>query len=309
MGYFSRATFAAGAACLWLNLTVRAADTFSVATYNLENYLETAVENRPAKSPAARAKVRESIRALNADVLALQEIGGLDGFRELRESLKSEGLNYPFGEIVFGHDTNIQIAVLSKFAIVHRRAHTNANFLLNGRRFHVSRGFAELDFQVNPRYGFTLLTAHLKSRRTSAEAAEADLREQEALLLREIIDARLNARPQLNLVVLGDFNDVKDSRALRILIGRGKNALVDTRPAERNGDDQPNPIPYYSPRNITWTHHYGKEDVYSRFDYILISRSLAREWNKSGTYVLALPNWGVASDHRPVLAGFYAEDR
>ncbi|MBU6400766.1 MAG: endonuclease/exonuclease/phosphatase family protein [Verrucomicrobia bacterium] len=287
----------------------RAADKFTVATYNLEGYRLTATETRPAKSPAARAKARESIRALHADVLALQEVGGRDAFEELQGSLKREGLDYPFGELVGGHDTNIHLAVLSRFPIARRQAYTNESFLLNGRRFHVGRGFATLDIQVNPGYRFTLLTAHLKSRRASADAYEGDLRVEEAALLRAIIDARLRAQPDLNLVALGDFNDVRDSRSVRLLIGRGKTALLDTRPAEHNGDDQPNPTPYYPPRRITWTHHFGKEDVYSRIDYILISRGMAREWNRAGTYVLAVPNWGVASDHRPILASFEAEDQ
>ncbi len=52
----------------------------------------------------------------------------------------------------------------------------------------------------------------------------------------------------------------------------------------------------------------GKEDTYSRIDYILISPGMAREWVTNETYVLTLPNWGVGSDHRPILATFEAED-
>jgi endonuclease/exonuclease/phosphatase family metal-dependent hydrolase len=36
---------------------------------------------------------------------------------------------------------------------------------------------------------------------------------------------------------------------------------------------------------------------------------MAREWHREGSYVPNIPNWGVASDHRPVVAAFYAEDR
>lgn len=54
---------------------------------------------------------------------------------------------------------------------------------------------------------------------------------------------------------------------------------------------------------------FDKEDVYSRIDYILLSRGMEREWLNEETYVLSLPNWGIASDHRPVVAGFVAEDR
>jgi exonuclease III len=85
--------------------------------------------------------------------------------------------------------------------------------------------------------------------------------------------------------------------------------LLDTRPAERNGDDPADRASRFAPRNITWTHYYAKEDAYSRIDYILLSPDMAREWNPSGSYVLALPNWGVGSDHRPIVASFAAADR
>jgi endonuclease/exonuclease/phosphatase family metal-dependent hydrolase len=286
-----------------------AAETFRLATYNVESYLLRPAGDRAAKSPESKAKVRESLRAINADVLALQEMGPPEALLELRASLKAEGLDYPHWEHVAGFDTNIFVAVLSKFPIVARHSHTNNSFLLLGRRFRVSRGFAEVDIRVNPRYTFTLLTAHLKSRRQVPEADEADLREQEAIILREILDARLQANPRVNLVLLGDLNDVRDSRSTRTILGRGRAALVDTRPAERNGDNAPNPIPRYDPRHITWTHFYGKEDTYSRIDYILLSSGMAREWKKEGSYVLTLPNWGVGSDHRPVVAAFTAEDQ
>lgn len=280
------------------------AETFHVATYNLENYLLAPAETRPAKSPEAKAKIRESLRAAQAEVVALQEVGGADALQELLASLKTEGLDYPYWELVAGHDPDIHLAVISKFPITARRPHTNESFLLFGQRIQVSRGFAEADIQVTPRFSFTLITAHLKSRRPVPVADEAEMREQEALRLREKIDLRLKADPAANLIVLGDLNDTRDSKSTRAVIGRGRAALLDTRPAERNGDDQPNPNPRYSPRNITWTHHYGKEDTYSRIDYILLNAVMAKKWNKKDTYILALPNWGIGSDHRPIVAGF-----
>ncbi len=285
------------------------APRFRVATYNVENYLDQAIGTRPAKSAEAKAKIREGLRALNADVVALQEMGATNAFLELRASLQAEGLDYPHWEHVTGFDTNIHVAVLSKFPITARRPHTNDSYLLLGRRFWVSRGFAEVDIKVSGNYSFTLMTAHLKSRRAVPEADEADMREQEGIILRERIDAFLTARPNGNLVVLGDLNDVRDSKSTRAVLGRGKFALVDTRPAERNGDNQPNTNPRWDPRNIAWTHHFGKEDTYSRIDYILLSPGLAREWNKEATQILTLANWGVGSDHRPIVAGFFAEDR
>ena len=162
---------------------------------------------------------------------------------------------------------------------------------------------------MNTNYSFTLITAHLKSKRAVAQADEIEMRLEEAKLLRERIDACFAANPNINLIVLGDLNDTRDSASTKAVIGRGKRKLLDTRPAERNGDNTPSTRPASEPRNVTWTHYYGKTDTYSRIDYILISPSLAREWVTNETYVLALPNWGVGSDHRPIVAAFEAEDK
>lgn len=282
------------------------ADTFRVATYNIENYLDEATTTRHPKSAEAKAKVRESILALKPDVLALEEMGSTNALFELRGSLKDAGLDLPYWEHVNGADTNIHVAILSKFPIVARRSHTNDSFLLSGRRFRVGRGFGEVDVQVNTNYTLTVLAAHLKSKRAVPEADQADLRLEEAKLLREKVDAVLTANPNAHLVVLGDLNDGKDSLSTKAVIGRGKRKLVDTRPAERNGSDSPSHDPSWASSRIAWTHFYDKEDLYSRIDFILLSPALAREWVTNGTYVLTLPGWGTASDHRPIVATFEA---
>ncbi len=282
------------------------AETFRVATYNLEGYLLAATDSRPAKTEASKAKIRENILALKPDVLALQEIAGTNALLELQSSLKTAGLDLPYWELVSGFDTNIQVAVLTRFPITARRPHPREHFLLNGHRFGVSRGFLEVDIQVAPQYAFTLLTAHLKSKRPVFSADEAELRLEEAKLLREKIDAHLSTHPEANLVVLGDFNDSKDSSSTKAVLGRYRRKLVDTRPAERSGepaDAAPDARP------VTWTHFYAKDDSYSRIDFLLLSPGMAREWLTNQTYVLAAPGWGVASDHRPIVAAFEAEDR
>lgn len=302
-------TFATVALLLFCAESLLAADAFRVATYNVENYLLEPSGTRPAKSEAAKAKVREGILALKPDVLALQEIGGTNALLELQSSLKTAGLDLPNSEIVTGFDTNIHVAVLSRFPIVARHPHTNETFLMAGQRFRVSRGFAEVAIQVNTNYSFHLIAAHLKSRRPIPEADEADLRLEEAKVLREIIDGLLNADPNANLVVLGDFNDLHSSKPVKTILGRGKKSLVDTRPAERNGDTPPYSDRRLASRNVSWTHYYSVDDTYSRIDYILLSHGMAREWDAANSYVLALPNWGFGSDHRPLVATFAADDK
>jgi endonuclease/exonuclease/phosphatase family metal-dependent hydrolase len=287
------------------------ADTFRVATYNLENYLDQPTETRrEAKSEAAKKQVRANIIALKPDVIALEEVGQLSALKELQGSLKADGLNLPHMEFVQGWDTNIHVCVLSRFPIVASHPHTNDTFLLSGKRFNVGRGFSEVEIQVTPEYKFTLIGAHLKSRRPISAADEAEMRLEEAKLLREKVDACLASDPGANVLVCGDFNDSYDTASVKAVVGIGKHKLVDTRPAERNGDDQPNPTnPHWSPRNVTWTHYFGKEDTYSRIDYILLSPGMAREWVKEETCVLSIANWGIGSDHRPIVAAFSTENR
>ena len=295
---------------LWLAQTALAgAQIFRVATFNIENYLDAPSGTRPAKSREARAKVCESIVAIKPDVIALQEVGSTNALLELRAALKAAGLDLPYWDQVAGYDTNIHVSVLGRFPIIARRPHTNESFLLQGRRFQVSRGFAEMEIQVTAKYKFTLIAAHLKSRRPDPNADEEEWRYEEAVALRRVIDARLADDPGQKLVVLGDFNDLKDSKPLRTIMGRGRTRLFDTRPAERNGDDPATARKGHASRNITWTHYYDKEDVYSRMDYILLSHGMERQWLSAETYVLSSPHWGIASDHRPLVAGFTAEER
>jgi hypothetical protein len=109
------------------------AETFRVATYNVENYLDQPTESRHfVKSAEAKAKVRESIKAMHPDVLALGEMGTTNALLELRAALKTDGLDFPFWERVQSFDTNIHVAVLSKFPIIARQPHTNEFFLLDG---------------------------------------------------------------------------------------------------------------------------------------------------------------------------------
>jgi endonuclease/exonuclease/phosphatase family metal-dependent hydrolase len=298
---------------IWVALLIvgaaRGETRFTVATFNLENYHLRDFGNRKAKPPEARAKVVAHLATIKPDVVALQEIGEPAALAELQSSLKAAGVDLRYSEHLAGWDTNIFVAVLSRFPITARHPHTNDQFLLGGRRFHSSRATIEVEIAAAAHRRFTLLTTHLKSKRQLPGADESELREQEALRLRAHIDALLARDPKQDVVVCGDLNDTKDAPAVRIVRGKGATALVDTRPFERNGDTVPSDNPRFDPRRVAWTHFYGKEDTYSRIDYILLSRGMARSWRPEGSYVFAAPDWGLASDHRPVVCEFVVPDK
>src|SRR3569623_1521008 len=89
------------------------AASLTVATYNLELYIAAPALGVQPKSSDARRHIREAIRQMNPDVLALEEIGAPTALAELRDSLKAEGLNFTQAEYVRGHDPNLHVAFLS----------------------------------------------------------------------------------------------------------------------------------------------------------------------------------------------------
>jgi endonuclease/exonuclease/phosphatase family metal-dependent hydrolase len=289
----------------WLLLAANlAAGSFSVGTYNLELFSDTPIFNLPPKSERARSFIRKSIRALNADIVALQEVGSERILLNLRASLKSEGLDYPYWDYVPGPDPHLHLACLSRYPILSRHHYTNENFLLEGRRHHVARGFGEFEIEIAPGVRCQFIMAHLKSKRITFEADQQGLREDEALLLHEKVSDILKHNPRANLVVLGDLNDGATTKPIRTIIGRGRNRLFDTHPFERNGDSLPNENSRYEPRRISWTHYFGKEETYSRLDYILASPALREHYLPNESCVVTVANWGAGSDHRPVKASF-----
>jgi endonuclease/exonuclease/phosphatase family metal-dependent hydrolase len=116
-------------------------ETFRVATYNVENYLDDTASRCCVKSAASKAKVRECVRALRPDVLALQEMGSVAALLELRAALQAEGLDFPHWEHVTGSDANLHVAILSRFPFSARRPHTDDSFELGGQRLRQSAIF------------------------------------------------------------------------------------------------------------------------------------------------------------------------
>ncbi len=185
---------------------------------------------------------------------------------------------------------------------------TNVIYLLDRKRFQVSRGFMEVRLQIDQDYSFTLINSHLKSKRTVAVADQAEMRLEEVRALRRLVDKRLTKNPEENLLLVVDLNDSPANDPIRALIGRGSLKLLDLRPVESAGKIAVNNANIKDlSRDIVGTYFYKKQDQFSRFDYILASQGIRNEYVTS--FVKAHSDWGVASDHRIVVAKFAAKDR
>ena len=284
----------------WLLVTLLACtgpaygERLVVATYNVENYTladrQTPDGFRPAypKPEDAKRALRGVIRSLDADVLALQEMGGRAFLDELRRDLASEGMSYPHAEILEAGDEPRYVAVLSRrpFAAVVR--HTDLTFRYLGAVEALKRGLLEVRFAV-PDGELTLFVVHLKSRFTERkdDPQSALRRAGEAEAVRDRILARFPEPASAPFLLVGDFNDGPASRPVRAVLRRGATEICSLLPAADS-------------RGETWTHRYRREDSYTRVDHIFVSKALAGRVGGGGARIHDGPGTGDASDHRPV---------
>mgnify|MGYP002780835233 CR=1 FL=1 len=166
---------------LLLAVAVRA-ETITIATYNVENYVaanrlvDGVYREAYPKPEAAKTALRSVIRALDADVLALQEIGPLPYLTELQRDLKNEGLDYPHAAWLEAADPERHVAVLSKRPFVAVNKHADLAFLYFKQEERVKRGLLEVRVASGDSE-LTLFVVHLKSRFTDrADDPESALR-------------------------------------------------------------------------------------------------------------------------------------
>jgi endonuclease/exonuclease/phosphatase family metal-dependent hydrolase len=283
-----------------------AQDSFSVASFNVKNYLLTSIPGRKAKPSAARERVQQTLLHARVDVVVLQEMGRANALEELRRRLADGGLDYPHCRLQQGADPAIRLAVLSRYPIERVVWHTNDQYLIEGRRQWIRRGFLEAEIAVGDDYRFTLLAAHLKSKFQVPQARESDIRRKEAAILRSKVENLLAGDPDLNLMVVGDLNDTPDSVPVRTVMGRGKLRLFDVKPHEWVFVDGQFVIE--RPR-VQWTYHYPAGGAYTRVDYVLLSRGMKPEWRPDSSHIAGVPYWFEASDHRLLKIGFSTDER
>lgn len=271
---------------------------FSVMTFNLNHYTledaqDTSDNQQPFPRPEADALV-EIIRQAAPDILAIQGMGPADAWAEFQHCLRAAGLDYRYVEYLPRDGQNAHLGVLSRFPIVARQPHTEDRYTIGPTQFPVLRGFIDIDIEPNPGYRFRLIAAHLKSKRFH-EYGQAEMRRNEARLLGNHIRAALAENPDINLLVLGDFNDEPGSRVLReVLEYQGKPLLFDLRPVDDAGD--------------AWTRR-AEADTHQRTDYILPNSGMLNEVILAKTGILRSARLLNASDHRPLVATFVAREQ
>jgi endonuclease/exonuclease/phosphatase family metal-dependent hydrolase len=266
-------------------------------TYNVENWLtmDRYVDRQSLKgAPKPDSEKRAVVQILSRhqpDVVGLCEIGSREDLADLQSSLKAGGLDLPHVHFAGGSDPVRHLGLLSRFAISSTATPASLDYQLNGSKYSMNRGILDATIQARGK-AYRFLGVHLKSQREVEEGDQEKMRQHEAHLLRNHVDAILQADAKARLIVYGDFNDAWGTPAVKTIIGSYNDPgyLTAIRARDRAG--------------VHWTHYWEIRDIYSRFDFITVSQSLKRDVDFDQCRILDDPEWKDASDHRPVLAIF-----
>jgi endonuclease/exonuclease/phosphatase family metal-dependent hydrolase len=287
-------------AALFLSLALSAgAEEFVFASYNLEDYFQASDfpdgREKVSKSPKSIAAEIHVIQDIHPDILGVCEMGPPNEFTGFQSQLKAAGLDFPYTEYVQGPDPERHVALLSRYPIAARQSLPDVPYAMDGREEKIDRGILDVTVAIGQEK-VRFIGVHLKSKLKDTWEDQAELRRNEAHLLRRHLDDVMDADPAALLVAYGDFNDTKNSPSLKEVMGprRSDRALRDLWLRDSVGDH--------------WTEYWDAADVYSRIDYILVSRTLMPNVDLSKSYVYRSPYWNEASDHRAVVATFRTEN-
>jgi endonuclease/exonuclease/phosphatase family metal-dependent hydrolase len=278
------------------SLKAEPAGQFTIADYNVENWNSITRHGQPnqPKPPAERDAVVNVILKIRPDVLAMEEMGKPNDLAELTSALRAKGLDYPYQEWIQGSDADRHVCLISRFPIVGRYSDTNSTYLVEGKPVPVQRGFLDVLIQVNDRYSFRAVVAHLKSKRRTDIGDQAAMRLEEAKRLRDHVDNLLKQSPRQNLVVMGDFNDTPDSEAIQAILKDPSTKFFPLRPVDSNGKDG--------------THFWRARGEFSRIDYLITSPGMSNEYVRGTARIADVEGWKEGSDHRLIYARFYEHD-
>lgn len=261
------------------------------------------------KDPEETAVIADRIKAMDADVLAVQEVEHIEILKQFnREHL---GGLYAHAALIEGNDPRfIDVGVLSKSPIGTITSHQTASHpdAPGDRVF--GRDLLQVEIlKANGDKLFTLYNTHMKSHFVSHTEAPVlgaqranERRKRQAETTARII-ARME-RTDARFILLGDMNDPPESPFLAPMLTVEGNALtngleaaVETRPPK---PETPGQGP--GPQSPQWTHRFnpsGPEPPrYELFDQIWLSPALAPRL-EGAKIDRRTKHGGDGSDHDP----------
>lgn len=302
----------------------RTPGTIRIATYNIENFFDAeqpATESgrtpTPRKPDEHRKAAVAAIKAIDADIIAFQEVESKETLTKFRDDYL-QGMGYEFiSSIDAGDGRGIEQSVLSRFPIIKDENWPNLTLEAQhpaklgkrenpdaGKPIKMARSPLHSVVQVpaekaggDKPYTLHLFVVHHKSGPFYSYQREA-----ETLKVTKIIEQVTSSDPNANVIVLGDFNAKPDEKAVQNYLKAG---MVD-------------PFAGVDPRDPTFMTHVSGRAI----DHILLNANAAHELVKDSRFVLGTiqrkedVDWrttpapvGYASDHYPVVIDLVPKDK
>jgi endonuclease/exonuclease/phosphatase family metal-dependent hydrolase len=267
----------------------------TVATYNLLNLfdeLDDPYHGDQGTRPKPREQLEplaETIRRLDADVLALQEVENRGYLKRFVEAMIPD-LGYEHIVLFEGNDyRGIDVALLSRLPVGPVTSYRHLRFPApDGHMMSFRRDLLRVRIEPPGVAPFDVFVVHLKSKRGQESDESLAVRMGEAGQIRRVFDGRLAAEPNARFVICGDFNDTFDSKPLKTIVGSGSGALgsfADDLPADNRAT-------------------YNKEPYRSMIDFILASPAMTKSYRQGSHRIIPGSISASGSDHNPVAATF-----
>ncbi|CAE7863442.1 unnamed protein product [Symbiodinium necroappetens] len=304
----------------------RTPGTLRLASYNALNLFDAhddpMLQGRnddadDTKPDAEKKALAEAIRAIDADVIGMQEIESFSALQEFVDEYLSEMGYKHIVSIDVGQERGIENAVISRFPLsgarvwpgyplggVHPEKYGDSRNWYAGEPITFRRSPLMVDVTVPAEttgtgepYEFTLFVVHHKSGYHNGYWREAEAE----TIVSFINDFQRDDRTR-NIAVLGDFN----AQAHEKSVGLYRERAGMTHALGHEGRD----------RKELLTHSSGRA-----IDFVLLNRAMAGELVEGSPFVFATPvrpedaDWrttpapeGYASDHMPVVVDLRLQD-
>ena len=299
--------------------------TIRLVTYNLLNLFDhdddpdlegDHDDGKLAVSHERGLKLAEAIRAVDADVIALEEVESLEALRWFRDSYLPKAGYVHLASHDVGDLRGIECSVMSRFEITAQKIWTRTSLALDDihrrgpgwapvpERFRrgliMKRSPLMVDLRTPSGYELTIVVVHHKAGRSFAFQREA-----EAVRVTQLIMDRTRRDPGRNIVVMGDFNAAPWDKSLRVYLEAG---LIDTLAHRATRGDA---------GRVFKTHESNRI-----LDYVLLNSAAHREFviGTAHIYGTLVPptdyDWrkdpypkDYASDHYPVIIDLVPVDQ
>lgn len=305
-----------------------------IATYNVENLfdLEKSTSRYKEYKPNGESlwnhknytiklrNIAKVIKDIDADIIALQEIGSLKALKDLKKEIKMQGLYYPYLQIANKKSTVIKVAFLSKVPF----NYTQEIPVTHSYKY---RNILEAKFTLHEKELY-ILNNHWK-----AKSGPESMRMLSAKRLRSRVE---EIGLDKNIILLGDFNSdyeeyIKFKRKRKHNDTQGKTGINHVLKTLESGEDNFYNLWYDKAEEERYSYIYKRKK--EALDNIIISQALLDSdgisyiqdsvSNFSKPYLFKKKNiyrWQMRygrihkhkgkgySDHLPVVAKFLVKD-